>query len=277
MLSPEFGGDGKKRSELGKYKDPLVAFPAHWAPMQMITYTGAQFPSRYRNGMFVAFHGSWNRAPLPQAGYNVSFVPFADKGMPIGTYEVFADNFKGQPVIMSPSDARFRPCGVAQGPDGSLYVSDSEKGRVWRIIYTGENVTLPSASTGGAMQPQWTTPAALEPQAFAAGAKIYTDNCAPCHQVDGSGAPNTQPSLKGSAVVAGDPGILIQTVLKGPAATLPANRPHYSNTMPPFARLSDDQIAALLSYIRQQYGNGASAVKAQDIATARKAQTPQND
>jgi len=277
MLSPEFGGDGKKRSEPGKYKDPLVAFPAHWAPMQMITYTGTQFPPKYRNGMFVAFHGSWNRAPLPQAGYKVAFVPFNDKGMPVGTYEVFADNFKGQSVIMSPSDARFRPCGLAQGPDGSLYVSDSEKGRVWRIIYSGENVATTSSPAENAVQHQGTSPAAPESQAFATGAKIYMENCASCHQVDGSGVPNMQPSLKDNAVVAGAPSLLIQAVLKGSAATLPANRPHYSNTMPPFARLNDEQIAALLSYIRHQYGNGASLIEPKDIAAARKAQSPQNN
>jgi mono/diheme cytochrome c family protein len=269
MISPEFGGDGRKRSEPGKFKDPLVAFPAHWAPMQMVTYTGSQFPAKYRNGMFVAFHGSWNRAPLPQAGYNVSFVPFDAKGMPLGDYEVFADNFKGHPVIMSPFDATYRPCGVAQGPDGSLYVSDSEKGRVWRIIYTGEKAVASSAGAGSVANNQTTTTGASESWAFATGAKIYADNCASCHQVDGSGVPNMQPALKGDAVVAGDPALLIQTVLRGPAAALPANRPHYSNTMPPFARLSDEQIAALLTYIRHQFGNGAPAVEVRDVTAAR--------
>ena len=77
MVSPEFGGDGRKRAEAGKYPDPIIAFPAHWAPLQMTYYGGAQFPAKYRGGMFVAFHGSWNRAPLPMAGYNVTFVPFS--------------------------------------------------------------------------------------------------------------------------------------------------------------------------------------------------------
>ncbi len=82
MLSPEFGGDNRKRAEPGKYPDPLIAFPAHWAPMEMTFYSGTQFPAKYRGGAFVAFHGSWDRAPLPQAGYNVCFVPVDDKGMP---------------------------------------------------------------------------------------------------------------------------------------------------------------------------------------------------
>ena len=277
MVSPEFGGDGRKKAEPGKYEDPLVAFPAHWAPMQMTAYTGTQFPAKYRNGMFVAFHGSWNRAPLPQAGYNVSFVPFDDKGMPVGTYEVFADNFKGEPVITSPDDARFRPCGIAMGPDGSLYVSDSEKGRVWRIIYTGEVAGAAPLATSGEAQEQPATPGTSEPDIFAPGAKIYTENCASCHQVDGSGVPSLQPALKGDAVVEGAPSLLIQTVLKGPAATLPSNRPHYSNTMPPFARLSDPQIAALLTYIRHQFGNGASAVGPKDVAATRDLPQKQSD
>lgn len=137
MIAPEFGGDNKKQAEAGKYDDPVVAFPAHWAPLQMTFYTGTQFPEKYRNGAFVAFHGSWNRAPLPQGGYNIAFAPFDSEGMPLGTYEVFADNFAGVPVIHSPHEAKYRPSGVAEGPDGSLYVCDSDKGRIWRIIYTG--------------------------------------------------------------------------------------------------------------------------------------------
>jgi len=137
MMAPEFGGDNKKKPDPGKYDDPVVAFPGHWAPLQMTFYTGTQFPEKYRNGAFVAFHGSWNRAPLPQAGYNIAFVPFDDKGMPAGTYEVFADNFAGIPVIKTPRQAKYRPSGVAEGPDGSLYVC-SDNGRIWRIIYTGK-------------------------------------------------------------------------------------------------------------------------------------------
>ncbi len=149
MVSPEFGGDNQKQDDSHKYPDPDVAFPAHWAPMQMTFYTGTQFPAHYLNGAFIAFHGSWNRAPLPQAGYRVAFVPFDASGKPAGGYETFADNFAGIPVITSPGKAHYRPCGIATGPDGSLYVSDSEKGRVWRIIYTGPTATTvnPPASS----------------------------------------------------------------------------------------------------------------------------------
>lgn len=138
MLAPEYGGDGKTAAPAGKHPDPLVAFPAHWAPMQMAVYAAEQFPAKYRGGAFVAFHGSWNRAPLPQRGYNVAFVPFDESGRPTGQYEVFADGFAGTQELMSTARAQYRPCGVAVGPDGSLYVADSTKGRVWRIFYTGQ-------------------------------------------------------------------------------------------------------------------------------------------
>ncbi|MFZ5497199.1 MAG: PQQ-dependent sugar dehydrogenase [Verrucomicrobiota bacterium] len=138
-VNPEYGGDGKLLAEPGKYPDPLIGFPAHWAPMQLAFYTGGQFPAKYRNGGFLAFQGSWNRAPKPQKGYKVVFIPFDEKGMPTGDYETFADNFAGKAEIASPGDAAHRPNGVAVGPDGSLYISDSQAGRVWRIIYTGES------------------------------------------------------------------------------------------------------------------------------------------
>lgn len=137
-LNPEYGGDGKKLAEPGKYDEPLIGFPAHWAPMQLAFYTGNQFPAKYKNGAFLAFQGSWNRAPKPQKGYKVVFIPFDAKALPTGDYETFADNFAGKAELASPNEAAHRPNGVAVGPDGSLYVSDSSHGRVWRIIYTGE-------------------------------------------------------------------------------------------------------------------------------------------
>jgi glucose/arabinose dehydrogenase len=137
-INPEYGGDGKKLAEPGLFPDPLVGFPAHWSPMQLAFYTGKQFPAKYQRGAFLAFQGSWNRAPMPQKGYRVVFIPLDAKGMPTGDYETFADNFAGKPELASPGDAAHRPCGVAVGPDGSLYISDSQAGRVWRIIYTGD-------------------------------------------------------------------------------------------------------------------------------------------
>jgi len=132
ILMPEYGGDGKKTADK-KYLDPVMAFPGHLAPTGLLFYTGNQFPEKYKNGAFIAFHGSWNRSPEPQAGYFVAFVPFKD-GKPSGKWEIFADGFAGVKDI-SPRSAKHRPCGLAQGPDGSLYVSDDSKGTIYRIMY----------------------------------------------------------------------------------------------------------------------------------------------
>jgi glucose/arabinose dehydrogenase len=136
VLAPEYGGDGTVTGRCEATTDPIMAFPAHIAPNDLLFYGHEQFPKYYRNGAFVAFHGSWNRAPLPQQGYNVVFVPF-DGALPSGDWEVFADGFSRQETVKNPGDAVYRPCGLATGPDGSLYVVDSRKGRVWRIFYTG--------------------------------------------------------------------------------------------------------------------------------------------
>ena len=77
VTNPEYGGDGKKTDRCASFTPPTVAFPGHWAPNDVLFYTGTQFPRTYQGGAFVAFHGSWNRAPLPMAGYNITFVPFA--------------------------------------------------------------------------------------------------------------------------------------------------------------------------------------------------------
>ena len=136
VQAPEYGGDGEQPAG-GEYAAPLVAFPAHWAPNDLLFYSGSQFPEKYRNAAFVAFHGSWNRAPLPQAGFNVAAVPMNAAGEVTGEWHVFADGFAGGEKLASPREARFRPTGLAQGPDGSLFVVDSVKGRIWKIQYSG--------------------------------------------------------------------------------------------------------------------------------------------
>ena len=136
ILAPEYGGDGKKTAG-EKAIDPAAAYPGHMAPNGLLFYTGNQFPEKYKNGAFIAFHGSWNRAPEPQKGYFVVFQPFKN-GKPNGDWEIFADNFAGAENISDPGKAAHRPCGLAQGPDGSLYVTDDVKGRVYKITYNGK-------------------------------------------------------------------------------------------------------------------------------------------
>ena len=133
ILNPEYGGDGKLAGAV-KAITPLVGFPGHMAPNALLMYTGNQFPARYKNGAFIAFHGSWNRAPEPQEGFYVVFVPMKN-GKPTGKWEVFADGFSGMQSVVNLNAAKYRPCGLAQAPDGSLYVSDDNKGNIWKISY----------------------------------------------------------------------------------------------------------------------------------------------
>jgi glucose/arabinose dehydrogenase len=137
VLAPEYGGDGGKAvSDCATKTGPEVFFPAHWAPDDLLFYSGSSFPAHYKDGAFIAFHGSWNRAPGPQGGYNVVFVPFAG-GKPIdpANYEVFADGFAG--AVKQPDRAAHRPAGLSQGPDGAIYINDDQGGRVWKVTYKG--------------------------------------------------------------------------------------------------------------------------------------------
>lgn len=132
VLAPEYGGDGKEAARCQNKKEPVAVYPGHWAPMSALFYTGSQFPEKYRNGVFIAFHGSWNRAPLPQAGYRVVFQPLNGTSSG-GDYETFADGFAaGQ---LQPDRAAHRPAGLAQAPDGSLFIADDKGGRVYRVTY----------------------------------------------------------------------------------------------------------------------------------------------
>jgi glucose/arabinose dehydrogenase len=133
ILAPEYGGDGKKTAG-DSAQDPVMAFPGHLAPDGLLFYTGSQFPAKYKNGAFIAFHGSWNRAPEPQEGFFVVFAPF-ENGKPTGKWEIFANNFSGGDAQTASGHADHRPCGLAQAPDGSIYVTDDSKGFVWKISY----------------------------------------------------------------------------------------------------------------------------------------------
>lgn len=135
-IAPEYGGDSVAVDNSGQYQEPIMGFPGHWAPNDLIFYSGDQFPRRYHNGALVVFHGSWNRSPFGQEGYNLVFVPMRN-GRITGDYEIFASGFPAVDEIPHAGAARYRPCGVAVMEDGSLLVVDSTQGRMWRIIYTG--------------------------------------------------------------------------------------------------------------------------------------------
>ncbi|MFI5310064.1 MAG: PQQ-dependent sugar dehydrogenase [Gemmatimonadales bacterium] len=136
VTSPEYGGDGKKDDRCTDKKKPEYAFPGHWAPNDMLFYTGKMFPAEYKSGAFVAFHGSWNRAPLPQQGSDVVFL--AIKGGKAGPHRIFAEGFAKEGGPTAYDNLLHKPTGLAQGTDGSLYVADDVAGRIYKISYKGK-------------------------------------------------------------------------------------------------------------------------------------------
>ncbi len=135
VLAPDYGGDGgKTQGVCATKKTPVAFFPAHWAPNDLLIDNDPALPAAYRGGAFLAFHGSWNRAPLPQGGYNVVFQPLKD-GKAAGDFIIFADGFAGR--YKEPGRAAFRPSGLAAGLDGAIFIGDDIHGRIWRLNYRG--------------------------------------------------------------------------------------------------------------------------------------------
>jgi glucose/arabinose dehydrogenase len=136
VLAPEYGGNGSVVGRCADAAAPQAVLPAHWAPLGMTFYRGQQFPARYRGGMFIANHGSRfdPQAPTPP-GYNVVFIPASFSAVR-GAYERFAEGFAGDGRPL-PQEAEHRPVGLAEAPDGSLYITDDHGGRIWRVFYQG--------------------------------------------------------------------------------------------------------------------------------------------
>lgn len=256
VLAPEYGGNGEITGRCEQKTDPIMAFPAHIAPNDLLFYTGDQFPEKYKNGAFIAFHGSWNRAPLEQEGYYVVYVPF-ENGLPSGDWEVFADGFKGRTELFNPGDAEYRPMGLAQGSDGSVYISDSRKGKIWRVLYTGEHTAVKESSEETAQ--------ATQPMDGHPGKKVYNMACMPCHQADGNGVPGMHPPLKGTDRVNGEKARLIRIVMEGIEGEIEVNGETYNSVMAPLSYLKPQQVADVLTYVRNSFGNNASEVTVEEV------------
>ncbi len=272
VLAPEYGGDGGKTVGVCAEKQgPIAVFPAHWAPNDLLVYHGRQFPTAYDGGFFIAFHGSWNRAPLPQGGYNVVFQPVAG-GKPTGEFVVFADGFAG--AVKKPGAAAHRPSGLAQGSDGALYVSDDVGGRIWRITFRGDVAktgveAAPAAAAGGAAgeaePPEGvhrqagraeTGALPVPPGATAAqvalGARIFEGEaadgtCAGCHGPGGKGSALGPDLTSGKWLWSDGSLAAIRTTIENGV-------PHpkeYRGVMPPRggAPLTDSDVSAVAAYV----------------------------
>ncbi|MEO5600600.1 MAG: c-type cytochrome [Cyclobacteriaceae bacterium] len=276
VLAPGYGGDGKIIGRADQFDKPAMAFPGHWAPMDLLFYQGTQFPSRYRQGVFMAFHGSTDRSPYPQAGYIVCFVPF-ENGAPHGKWEVFADGFAGVDTVKNTSDALYRPMGLAEGPDGSLYISDSNKGKIWRVMYTGarNNFGEPQLADMEKRKSRSyiKTPDEVEDNLHKGseleGSILYNTYCASCHQRNGKGDNNRFPPLVNSEWVSGDPDRLIAVILNGLQGEISVNGKSYNGLMPKNSHLDDHAIASIITYIRKNFGNRSSPVNILQVKKVR--------
>jgi glucose/arabinose dehydrogenase len=126
---PRRKGEAADKVKSTHYPDILLG--AHVAVLDMVFYTGTQFPAKYRSGLFLAFHGSWNRSE--RVGYKVVFVPFKD-GRPTSGPEDFLTGW-----LLDPGKVEVwgRPVGLLQRPDGSMLVTDDGGKKIWRISYKG--------------------------------------------------------------------------------------------------------------------------------------------
>jgi glucose/arabinose dehydrogenase/mono/diheme cytochrome c family protein len=274
VLAPEYGGDGTNAGVCAQKSAPAAIFPAHWAPNDMVLYDQTQFPAHYQKGLFIAFHGSWNRAPYAQGGYNVVYQALSgDKAS--GSCEVFADGFAGPDK--SPGKAAHRPTGLAVGPDGALYVADDVSGRIYRIVYRGGADTSPhpvpcpaatepagpiaAARTGppegthpdaGAGLSALTAPPGATPTMVALGDRVYHGQeggatCVGCHGADAKGSTlgpdlTVNKWLWSNGSYAG----ITATIAGGVAQPK-----RFRSPMPAMggAQLSSDQVMAVSAYI----------------------------
>jgi glucose/arabinose dehydrogenase/cytochrome c5 len=271
VLAPEYGGDGKQVATCAKWKlAPFAAYPAHWAPMALAWYDRPQFPERYRNGLFITFHGSWNRAPFAQQGYNLVFQ--AMDGAKAGRCEIFADGFAG--AERTPEKAAHRPTGLAIGPQGELYVSDDVGGRIYRIIHPEGAADVQPAFTacpsltesagplvteepkmsaeGRPTDEQLPLPPGVTREQVLLGARIWrgeigTAACTGCHGSRAKGTP-LGPDLTDATWLWNDGSVA--GIAKSVKDGVPAPK-QYRAGMPPMggAQLTDAQVTAVADYV----------------------------
>jgi glucose/arabinose dehydrogenase/mono/diheme cytochrome c family protein len=272
VLAPEYGGDGGKTVGLcAQRTSPVAFFPAHWAPNDLLIVTNSRFPAAYRQGAFIAFHGSWNRAPGPQGGFNVVFQPMKD-GRASAPYVVFADGFAGPGKASG--RAAFRPTGLVASPDGAVFISDDVHGRIWRVTYRAPGAATVLGiseadsgvnSSGNALPPEGIHPDAGRPtpaslpvppgatkEQVALGDRIFhgeasNGTCSGCHGSDAKGG-SVGGDLTSGTWLWGDGSLtaIRNTITAG----VPMPKKH-TGAMPPLggSALSPTDVQAVADYV----------------------------
>lgn len=271
VLAPEYGGDGAITGRCEEFDDPIVGFPGHFAPNDLKFYQGDQFPEYYKNGAFIAFHGSTIRNPYPQAGYFVAFVPYRG-GAFSKEWDVFANGFTITDPVVNTNEASYRPVGLSVGPDGSLYISDSVEGKIWNIRFAGDKESFGEDNLAGMKEEKRTasniryphkTEDNLQKDEPMEGEAVYTLYCAACHQRNGEGVNGRFPSLVASEKVTESKDELLKVILSG------QDTPDYEILMPPHNFLNNEEVAGLATYIIQQFGNVSDSITTDEVEKIR--------
>ncbi|HTF31429.1 MAG TPA: c-type cytochrome, partial [Flavitalea sp.] len=197
-------------------------------------------------------------------------------------FEVFADGFAGVDTIVNTSDAAFRPMAVAMGPDGSLFVGESEQGWIWKITYKGDKNSF-SDKQLAKMEAHKKLPHIKNPDLIrdnlsaergGKGSEVYFSYCSTCHQTNGEGDGNRFPPLVESEWVNGDKDKLIGVVLNGLQGEVTVKGKTYNNPMPPHNFLKDEDVASVLTYIRKTFNDNDEAITAEEVKKARAKHAP---
>ena len=283
VLSPEYGGEGETIGQCDTFKKPIMGFPGHWAPNDLVFYQGEAFPDYYKNGAFIAFHGSTNRAPYPQSGYFIGFIPF-ENGKPTGDFDIFADGFAQVDPIVNVRDAVYRPMGIAFAPDGTMYIGDTEKGRIWSIEYKGNKSQFGKTQLAKMEARKQLSHIRspdiinddLSEKNISEGQQIYNTYCVACHQSNGKGASGRFPPLNDTDWVTGDQERLVHLILNGMEGPIKVNGEDYNGIMPQHAFLKDAEIAKVVTYIRTHFGNNAPPISSELVKKYRQSNTSNN-
>ncbi|MEO6520667.1 MAG: cytochrome c [Mucilaginibacter sp.] len=118
-------------------------------------------------------------------------------------------------------------------------------------------------------QTKKTAPAAGMAASITRGQKVYLQYCLSCHQLDGGGVPNLNPPLVKTSYVTGDKVRLIKVVLNGFAQNVNIDGESYSNNMPPQNMLKDQEIADVLTYVRNSFSNKGTAITVAQVKAVR--------